>query len=153
LEIIGHPYYYLTESPEDAIAEIFGQATDFESIMAEMDAWFPAAIVNEFGDYEYHEDREQLVIFIEDFRQLAEVMSKKDFHKYKPSLSMCKDFRDKYSLISIREQLFNFFFAAVSYDGKIKIDKKSSGFYYLTYLAIAETTHFLSYEKLMSSNV
>jgi hypothetical protein len=143
-----HPYFLLPESPEDAIAEMFGNATDYESLMAEMDAWFPIAMVNEHGDYEYHEEREQLIIFIEDFRQLAEVISKKHFFKYKASLSLCKNFREKYSLKYIRTMLFAFFFAAVSYDNdRLKIDKKLSGYYYMIFLTIAETPHFLSYES------
>src|SRR5579863_3307263 len=138
---ITRPYHYSLDSPKEAIQEIFERATDYKSLMEELDSWFPVAMVNKAGAYDDAEQREQLVLFIQDFRQLIEVMSKEDFFDNKPAKSLSNDFADKYDIQYIRIELFDFFFAVVSYDGPIKFDKPTCADYYYYFLTIAESTH------------
>ena len=135
------PYHYSLDSPKEAIQEIFNRATDLESLLYELDLWFPIAVVNKSGTYTDAEQREQLVLFLQDFRQLIEVMSKENFFDNKAAMSLSKDFADKYDIEYIRIELFDLFFAVVTYDGTIKVNKFTSGDFYFFFLTIAESTH------------
>lgn len=135
------PHHYSLDHPKEAIQEIFKHATSYDSLIDELNIWFPIAMVNKSGVYEDAQQREQLVLFIEDLRQLIEVMSKKNFFDNKAALSLSNDFADKYDIEYIRIELFDFFFTVVTYDGHLGVDKLTSGDFYYFFLTIAESTH------------
>lgn len=136
-------YFKFPFSPEEAVKEVF-ESIDSDGLIVELNKWWPVALANKIGDYTEPEDRESLLVFIDDYKELLEVMSAPYFLNKKDYTLVTEEFKNKYSIDYVRQELFNLFVSVATYEGRIDFDKLNIGIYYLYYTTLSDAAFLLN---------
>ena len=145
MEKIIDPYFKFPFSPEEAVNQLFtGTSPDY--LIGVIDEWLPVALANKVGRYPDPETRQNLVLFIDDFKELIQVMGPPNFKNKKELVLVKTEFAEKYSLAYVRQELFDLFISAITYEGLLEVQKITAGSLYLSFASLIHGTFFLKVE-------
>jgi hypothetical protein len=140
------PYFSLPFSPEDAVNAVFTEVRG-DDLISELNTWLPVALANRIGQYEEPEDRECLIAFLDDFKELIEVITAPHFKNKKDFSIVRTEFMTKYSIGYVRQELFDLLVSVATYEGILEVSKGFAGTFFLYFITIAEATFLLNKER------